>query len=152
MLPGLDIVPMCSLEDLALNGHLADCTNTTTTTFKAHFGYLGKASSFTEAHTAANLPNEGLLQVPLTCQATCRFSEHGRRDTTSLDGATEHEDGIAEGAFLGHDLVQLVADCGRGNEEIVDGGRPLRLAVGDDLIGLLERGLQNGRVGGQEGR
>lgn len=102
-------------------------------------------------HAPADLPREGFLQVPLARQPARRPGEYGGRDAAALDGAAEHEDGVAEGALLRHDVVQLVADDGGGDEQVVDGGRLLRLALGDDGVCVLEGGVQRRRVGGQEG-
>lgn len=56
---------------------------------------MRESSSFAEPHAPAYLPRERLFQVPLTRQAAGRLSEHGRRDAAALDGAAEHEDGVA---------------------------------------------------------
>lgn len=79
-------------------------------------GIIAGTSSCTEPHTSANLARERLLQVPLASQAARRLREDGGRDATALDGAAQDEDGVAEGALLGHDVVQLVADDGGGDE------------------------------------
>lgn len=71
-------------------------------------------------HATANLAHESLLEVPLAGEAAGGLCKDGGRDAAALDGAPEDEDGVGEGALLGHEVVELVGDDGRGDQELVD--------------------------------
>jgi len=64
-----------------------------------------RARSRSKTHPSADLLNQRLLEIPLARQAPRHSGEDLGADAALLDGAAEDEDGVGEGALLGHEVV-----------------------------------------------